>query len=78
MDAKSHKLMEKFWPGPLTVILEKNDNLPHIVTASLHSVAVRMSSHNTTIELIKKSGTPIAAPSANRFGCLNPTSAEHV
>jgi len=78
IDAKSHKLMEKFWPGPLTVILEKNDNLPHIVTASLHSVAVRMSSHNTTIELIKKSGAPIAAPSANRFGCLSPTSAEHV
>jgi L-threonylcarbamoyladenylate synthase len=78
IDAKSIKLMEKFWPGPLTIILEKKDNLPHIVTSSLPDVAVRMPSHNIAMELIKKSGTPIAAPSANRFGCLSPTSAEHV
>ena len=77
-DAKSIKLMERFWPGPLTIILEKKDNLPHIVTSSLPTVAVRMPSNNIALELIKKSGTPIAAPSANRFGCLSPTSAEHV
>jgi len=78
VDAKSIKLMERFWPGPLTVILEKNDALPHIVTSSLPNVAVRMPSHSTALELIKKSGSPIAAPSANRFGCLSPTNAEHV
>ena len=78
VDAKSAKLMERFWPGPLTVILEKKDTLPHIVTSSLHSAAVRMPSHSIALELIKRSGTPIAAPSANRFGCLSPTNAEHV
>jgi len=77
-DTKSLKLMEKFWPGPLTIILEKKENLPHIVTSSLHSVAVRMPLHNIAIEFIKQSGSPIAAPSANRFGCLSPTNAEHV
>ncbi|MCL1865137.1 MAG: L-threonylcarbamoyladenylate synthase [Spirochaetes bacterium] len=77
-DSKSLKLMERFWPGPLTIILEKNDNLPHIVTSSLPNVAVRMPSNNIALEFIKKSGTTIAAPSANRFGCLSPTSAEHV
>jgi L-threonylcarbamoyladenylate synthase len=78
VDAKSYELMERFWPGPLTVILEKKDCVPHIVTSSLPNVAVRMPFHKIALEFIEKSGTPIAAPSANRFGCLSPTNAEHV
>ena len=74
----ARKLAENFWPGPMTLILKKNQNIPDIVTAGLETVAVRMPDHPVARELIKKSGVPIAAPSANLFGSLSPTKAEHV
>jgi len=75
---KTIKLTEKFWPGPLTVVLEKKNNIPDIVTSGLNTAAVRMPSHPVALSLIKSAGTPVAAPSANRFGCLSPTKAAHV
>lgn len=72
------RLMERFWPGPLTIVLEKHNIVPDIITSGLSTVAVRMPVHPAARELIKAAGTPIAAPSANRFGCLSPTTAEHV
>jgi L-threonylcarbamoyladenylate synthase len=78
VDEKILKLAEKFWPGPLTIATEKNENVPDLVTANLPTVAVRMPNHQTALELIKKAGTPIAAPSANKFGRLSPTNASHV
>ena len=78
VEPKSLKLMERFWPGPLTIVLEKKDIVPDIVTSGFATVAVRMPVHPAARELIRVAGTPIAAPSANRFGCLSPTTAEHV
>ncbi len=78
LDPKVLKLMEKFWPGPLTIVLEKKDIVPDIVTSGIPTVAVRMPVHPAALALIRAAGTPIAAPSANRFGCLSPTTAEHV
>ena len=72
------KLAEKLWPGPLTVVLLKEKNIPDIVTAGLPSVAVRMPDHPMALSLIEESKCPIAAPSANPFGYLSPTTAEHV
>jgi L-threonylcarbamoyladenylate synthase len=72
------KLTERFWPGPLTVVLLKEEHIPDIVTAGLPSIAVRMPDHLTALSLIKESKCPIAAPSANRFGYLSPTTTEHV
>ena len=77
-DSLTEKLMERFWPGPLTLVFDKKDTVPDIITSGLPTVAVRMPSHPTALDLIRAAGTPIAAPSANRFGCLSPTSAEHV
>ncbi len=71
-------LATKFWPGPMTLILNKKPAVPEIVTAGLQTVAVRMPRHPVALALIKKSGAPIAAPSANVFSRLSPTSAEHV
>src|ERR1700733_11475418 len=68
-------LMEKFWPGPLTLIFEKKPELPDIVTGGLKTVGLRMPKHIIARALIKNSGTPIAAPSANRFQSLSPTTA---
>jgi L-threonylcarbamoyladenylate synthase len=76
--ASAMKLMERFWPGPLAVVLLKANNIPDIVTAGLPTVAIRMPSHPMALSLIKESGCPIAAPSANPFGYLSPTTAEHV
>lgn len=78
IDRRAEKLAEKFWPGPLTVVLEKKDIVPDLVTSGLSTVAVRIPSHPVAIALIKAAGTPVAAPSANRFGCLSPTTAQHV
>ena len=78
VDKRAEKLMKEFWPGPLTLALPKSDIVPDIVTAGLSTVAVRMPSHPVALNLIKEAGTPIAAPSANPFGYLSPTSAEHV
>jgi len=74
----ARKLIEQFWPGPLTLILKKKDLIPDIVTADLPSVAVRVPDHETALELLRLADRPIAAPSANRFGCISPTTAEHV
>ena len=78
ISSNAKKLTEKFWPGPLTVVLLKEENIPDIVTAGLPSIAVRMPNHPMALSLIKNSKCPIAAPSANPFGYLSPTTAEHV
>ncbi len=71
-------LAERFWPGPLTLVLPKNDSVPSVVTGGLDTVAVRMPAHPVALSLIRRAGVPIAAPSANRFMKLSPTRAEHV
>lgn len=70
--------MEKFWPGPLTLLLKKSAKVPEIITAGLDTVAIRMPENKIALELIRLSNTPIAAPSANISGRPSPTSAEHV
>ena len=67
-----------FWPGPLTLVLPKKPGVPAIVTSGLPSVAVRMPAHRLFRQLIRLSGRPLAAPSANPFGYVSPTTAEHV
>ncbi|MEK4027708.1 MULTISPECIES: L-threonylcarbamoyladenylate synthase [Bacillaceae] len=75
----AERLMEAFWPGPLTIILEKQPNrLSEVVTAGLETVAVRMPDHPVAMAVIREAGLPIAAPSANRSGKPSPTSAKHV
>lgn len=71
-------LMERFWPGPLTLILKKSHLIPDTVTAGLDTVAIRMPRHPVALRLIEYSGVPIAAPSANRSGHTSPTTAQHV
>lgn len=71
-------LMEKFWPGPLTLIMEKSSSVPEIITAGLNTVAVRMPAHPIALKVIERSGVPIAAPSANISGRPSPTEAVHV
>lgn len=68
----------KFWPGPLTLLLPRKSIIPDIVTSGLDRVAVRIPSHPLTLELLKTLDFPLAAPSANPFGYISPTSAEHV
>src|SRR5947199_8228949 len=70
--------MEKFWPGPLTIIFPKHEIVPDIVTAGLQTVAVRMSAHRIFREVVRTLNRPLAAPSANRFGRISPTTAQHV
>ncbi|MEJ5197321.1 MAG: L-threonylcarbamoyladenylate synthase [Anaerolineae bacterium] len=74
----AHRLAERFWPGPLTLVLPRAPAVPTIVTAGLDTVAVRCPDHPVALALIASSGTPIAAPSANRFGRTSPTTAQHV
>ncbi|HZH98982.1 MAG TPA: L-threonylcarbamoyladenylate synthase [Fimbriimonadaceae bacterium] len=71
-------LANRFWPGPLTLILKKSEMIPLEATAGLDTVAVRMPAHPVALELIEVAGIPVAAPSANRFMHLSPTRAEHV
>jgi L-threonylcarbamoyladenylate synthase len=71
-------LIEAFWPGPLTLLLKRTEAIPGVVTAGLPQVGVRMPSHPVALELIRRAGVPIAAPSANRFGRTSPTAAAHV
>ena len=73
-----HRLMERFWPGPLTLILPKRAQVPDLVTAGLATVAIRMPAHPVAHALIREAGVPIAAPSANPFGYVSPTCAQHV
>ncbi len=75
---KAKLLADKFWPGPLTVILKKSDKVPFAVTGGLDTVAVRCPSHPIARSLIKFSGLPLAAPSANLSGMPSPTTAQHV
>lgn len=72
------KLMDAFWPGPMTLIFKKTDKVPRSTTGGLETVAVRMPSHPVARELIRQSGVYIAAPSANTSGRPSPTKAEHV
>lgn len=66
------------WPGPLTLVLPRRPCIPDAVTAGLDTVAVRVPDHPLALQLIRAAGRPLAAPSANRFGCLSPTTAAHV
>ncbi|MFY9746078.1 MAG: L-threonylcarbamoyladenylate synthase [Acidobacteriaceae bacterium] len=74
----AHRLMEAFWPGPLTLLAPKHARIPEIVTAGLEKVGVRMPAHPVAHALLVAAGVPVAAPSANRFGRISPTSAYHV
>lgn len=71
-------LANRFWPGPLTLVLKKAETIPYEVTGGLETVAVRMPDHPVALELIEACGVPLAAPSANRFMHLSPTRADHV
>ncbi|HJW37228.1 MAG TPA: L-threonylcarbamoyladenylate synthase [Candidatus Udaeobacter sp.] len=72
------KLVDKFWPGPFTMVLQKREIVPEIVTAGLDTVAVRISAHPVFAEIVRELDQPLAAPSANRFGRISPTTAQHV
>jgi len=76
--AAARTLIERFWPGPLTLILRKNPALPELVTSGLPTVAVRMPAHPIARALLERTDRALAAPSANPFGRLSPTSAQHV
>ena len=75
---RAKALMERFWPGPLTLIFKQSEVVPDVTVAGLDTIAVRMPRHNVALALIRESGCPIAAPSANLAGKPSPTSAEHV
>lgn len=75
---KAQKLAREFWPGPLTLILPKNEIIPDLVTSGLPFVGLRVPNHPLTLELLKKLPFPLAAPSANPFGYVSPTTAKHV
>jgi L-threonylcarbamoyladenylate synthase len=77
-DPRVAALQARFWPGPLTLVVRKQPDVPGIVTAGLDTVAVRMPDHPVALALIGALGAPLAAPSANRFGRVSPTRAEHV
>ncbi|MCL2810517.1 MAG: L-threonylcarbamoyladenylate synthase [Clostridia bacterium] len=78
IDARARLLMERFWPGPLTLVLPKAARVPNQVTAGLDTVAVRLPAHPVALALIREASRPIAAPSANRSGRPSPTTARHV
>ena len=71
-------LINAFWPGPLTLLLPRSQAVPPIVTAGRELAGVRMPAHPVALEIVRRTGRPLAAPSANRFGHISPTSAEHV
>jgi L-threonylcarbamoyladenylate synthase len=72
------RLIAKFWPGPLTIVLPRRERVAPIVTAGLDTIALRMSAHPLFSEVVRALGRPLAAPSANRFGRISPTAAAHV
>ncbi len=74
----ARRLARLFWPGPLTLILKRRDIVPDIVTSGLPSVGLRVPDHPVALALLKACGRPLAAPSANPFGYLSPTTAQHV
>lgn len=75
---RAQALMQAFWPGPLTLLLPRSRAVPDCVTAGRQLVGVRMPAHPVAFELIRQAGVPVAAPSANTFGHISPTTAEHV
>lgn len=75
---KLSELAREFWPGPLTLLLEKKDIIPDLVTSGLNRVAIRVPAHPLTLELLQLIPFPLAAPSANPFGYISPTTAQHV
>lgn len=75
---KAVRLMDAFWPGPLTIVLEKKDTVPEITSGNLSSIGLRMPDHRIPLELVKRAGTPLAAPSANLSGKPSPSLAIHV
>jgi len=75
---EAFRLMEKFWPGPLTLLLKKKSIIPDITTSGLDTVAIRIPNHPMTLSLLNELDFPLAAPSANPFGYISPTSAQHV
>lgn len=72
------RLANQFWPGPLTMVMEKAAQIPDLVTSGLPSVAIRIPSHPLALQLLREVGLPVAAPSANLFGRVSPTTAAHV
>ncbi len=76
--AQAEKLAEKFWPGPLTILFKKKSLIPDLVTSGLDTVAVRIPNHPLTLSLLESINFPVAAPSANPFGYVSPTSPAHV
>jgi L-threonylcarbamoyladenylate synthase len=74
----AERLGRRYWPGPLTLVLRKQPSIPDIVTAGLPTVGLRVPAHPLALELIRAAGVPIAAPSANLFSQLSPTTAQHV
>ena len=74
----AEKLIKRCWPGPLTIVLSKKEAVPDLVTAGLPTVAIRMPKHPVALQLIREAGCPVAAPSANPFGYVSPTTADHV
>jgi len=75
---RADRLSRVFWPGPLTLVLPKSPHVPDRLTAGLDTVGVRMPNHPIALALIRAAGLPVAAPSANRFGEISPTTAQHV
>jgi L-threonylcarbamoyladenylate synthase len=75
---RATRLAEACWPGPLTLVLAKNEAVPSIVSAGGDTVAIRIPSHPAALSLLRAADVPIAAPSANRFTQISPTTAEHV
>ena len=75
---EADKLSRAFWPGPLTLVLPKSDRVPNIVSSDLPTVGIRMPLHALTLELLNRLEFPLAAPSANPFGYVSPTTADHV
>jgi L-threonylcarbamoyladenylate synthase len=76
--SRAEELARAYWPGPLTLVLRKSPEIPDIVTAGLPTAGLRVPAHEIALRLIEEAGVPIAAPSANRFMQLSPTTAEHV
>jgi L-threonylcarbamoyladenylate synthase len=75
---EAEQLARRYWPGPLTLVLAKTSAIPDIVTAGLSTVGIRVPNHPLALALIREAGVPVAAPSANRFTGLSPTTARHV
>ncbi|MFN9972123.1 MAG: L-threonylcarbamoyladenylate synthase, partial [Phycisphaerae bacterium] len=74
----AERLAERFWPGPLTMVLPRKEIIPDLVTSGLPGVGVRVPNHPVALALLELAGVPVAAPSANPFGRISPTTADHV